>query len=478
MKKFKLRWLLFVLLFFLVYLIAGAVGPFIHYTKVSKETKKNFAASDCYRDNIGVDRAMLLETNKSAWDERIRLFNQAKERIILSTFDMRDGKSTRDLLAVLYHRAEEGIKIKILVDGVSGKIRMEGNELFYALSSHPNVEIKVYNELNLAMPWKTQGRMHDKYVIVDELAYILGGRNTFDYFIGDYPNKNMSYDREVLIYNTDPKLDGGDKSSLYQVEEYFERMWNKKECRLFHDQESLREDDKTKSMIHMLTRRYEKLKKENADLFKDCDYGEITCETNKVTLLSNPTGVYGKEPVLFYELSQLMKRAKDRVIIHTPYVVLNGYMKRELTDIARKVQNSRMVINSVENGDNFMASSDYLYRKKGVYDTGISMLEYDGGVSYHGKSIVIDEDMSIIGSYNMDLRSTYVDTELMLAVQSRKLTEELTGYMDEMEKDCRVVTGPDTYEVPEHIQVEEIPFWKKTAMRAVGLIMQPFRCMV
>ena len=82
---------------------------------------------------------------------------------------------------------------------------------------------------------QTQGRMHDKYVIVDELAYILGGRNTFDYFIGDYPNKNMSYDREVLIYNTDPKLDGGDKSSLYQVEEYFERMWKKKECRLFHD---------------------------------------------------------------------------------------------------------------------------------------------------------------------------------------------------------------------------------------------------
>ena len=63
--------------------------------------------------------------------------------------------------------------------------------------------------------------------------------------------------------------------------------------------------------------------------------------------------------------------------------------------------------------------------------------------------------MSNIGSYNMDLRSTYVDTELMLAVQSRELTEELTGYMEEMEKDCRTVTGPDTYEVPEHIQVEE-----------------------
>lgn len=478
MKRFKIRWLLYLLLFFLVYLIAGAVGPFHYYKKVSEETKKNISVSDCYRDHTGVDRAMLLETNKSAWDERIRLFHQAKERIILSTFDMRDGRSTRDLLAVLYHKAEEGIKIKILVDGVSGTIRMEGNELFYALSSHPNVEIKIYNKLNLAMPWKTQGRMHDKYVIVDELAYILGGRNTFDYFIGDYPNKNMSYDREVLIYNTDPGQHREDKSSLYQVEAYFSCMWNKKECSLFHNEESLGKDDKVKSMIDMLNKRYEKLKRENPDLFKSCDYSRVTCETNKVTLLSNPTGMYGKEPVLFYELSELMKQAKERVIIHTPYVVLNGYMKRELTEIAGKVPDSRMVINSVENGDNFMASSDYLYRKKGVYRTGLSLLEYDGGVSYHGKSVVIDEDMSIIGSYNMDLRSTYVDTELMLAVQSKELTEVLTGYMDEMEKDCRVVTGPDTYKVPAHIRVEEIGFWKKLAMRAVGLIMQPFRSMV
>ena len=44
--------------------------------------------------------------------------------------------------------------------------------------------------------------MHDKYVIVDDGAYILGGRNTFDYFLGDYDTKNKSLDREVLVYNT------------------------------------------------------------------------------------------------------------------------------------------------------------------------------------------------------------------------------------------------------------------------------------
>ena len=99
---------------------------------------------------------MILETNESAWEERLRLMNLAQERIILSTFDFRDGESPRDLLSIMLHKAEEGVQVKILVDGFSGLVRMERSEVFYALSSHPNVEIRLYNPINLAQPWKTQ----------------------------------------------------------------------------------------------------------------------------------------------------------------------------------------------------------------------------------------------------------------------------------------------------------------------------------
>ena len=51
------------------------------------------------------DRAQILETNRSAWTERLRLLSRAEESIILSTFDMRDGESTRDILSVLYQKA-------------------------------------------------------------------------------------------------------------------------------------------------------------------------------------------------------------------------------------------------------------------------------------------------------------------------------------------------------------------------------------
>ena len=43
----------------------------------------------------------------------------------------------------------------------------------------------------------------------------------------------------------------------------------------------------------------------------------------------------------------------------------------------------------------------------------------------HTKTIVVDDRMSIVGSYNWDMRSTYLDTELMLMIDSEKLNQHL-----------------------------------------------------
>ncbi len=149
--------ILLVLIVLVIVLIAAIVGPFMRYKEITKETEANFHIEDFRSDQVGPDRAQLLETNTSAWEERIRLFNRAEERIIMSTFDIRPGQSAQDVLAMLLHKAEEGVKVQVLVDGVSGLIRMEGEELFYALSSHPNAEIKIYNRLNVLTPWTSQG---------------------------------------------------------------------------------------------------------------------------------------------------------------------------------------------------------------------------------------------------------------------------------------------------------------------------------
>lgn len=464
------------ILLILIYLITGATVPFMHFPELRPETAEDFEPSVFRRGTPGVDRAALLETNESAWEERMRLLNRARERIVLSTFDMRPGESTRDILAVLLNRADKGVQVRILVDGFSGAIRMEGKALFYALSSHPNVEIRLYNPMNLFTPWKLQGRMHDKYVIVDDEAFILGGRNTFDYFIGTYTDKNVSRDREVLIYNTEP---GSTETSLCQLEAYFEQVWNLPVCKTFHDNEDLAKKKKVKAQRALLEERYEQLTEKNPELFDpEWDYGQFTCEAGSIRLISNPTGIYAKEPAAFYKLTELMKEAEERVVIQSPYVVCNSYMCEQLSALKEAVPNVKILLNSVENGDNFVASSDYLRNKHKILETGIPLYEYDGGISNHAKSILIDDDLSVIGSYNLDLRSTYLDTELMLVVESRELNRELCGYMNEMEEDSRRALPDGSYEVPEHVTVEEVPLWKRAAWGVTGFLLQPFRMLI
>ena len=486
----KKHWLPLLLLAAFLYLAIGATAPFFHYKTIPDKTKEQFSTGAFYQDGPGVDRAMILETNESAWEERLRFMNLARERIILSTFDFRDGESPRDLLSIMLHKAEEGVQVKILVDGFSGLVRMERSEVFYALSSHPNVEIRLYNPINLAQPWKTQGRMHDKYVIVDDYGYILGGRNTFDYFIGSYPTNSRSHDREVLVYNTAHQTDQSGASSLNQVLAYFDGVWNLDVCRPFHDDPGLAEKHKVKEAVEMLHDRYAALVASRPDLLDppaESDgsrraqalsyYAANTREAGKITLVSNPTGIYGKEPVVFFTLTELMKHAREDVTIHTPYAVFNAYMYDTMTEVNRHIPVD-MMINSVENGDNFFASSDYLRHRKKMAATGLTILEYDGGTSYHGKSVVIDHELSAIGSYNFDLRSTYLDTELMLVIQSKDLTAELETYMASYEQDCRLLLPDGSYQIPDHITVAEVPLWKHAAWAMVGLVMQPVRFLI
>ena len=90
------------------------------------------------------------------------------------------------MMASLLHAADRGVSVRILVDGISGFLDVKRNSWFQALASHENVSIRIYNPINLLKPWNLQARMHDKYVIVDQKMYLLGGRNTTNLFLGEY----------------------------------------------------------------------------------------------------------------------------------------------------------------------------------------------------------------------------------------------------------------------------------------------------
>ena len=214
----------------LVYLIAGAVIPFIQQPEVRQETVGQFRRTGFFGEEAGNERAALLVGNGEALEERIRLVEGARERIVLSTFEFRSDESGKDMLAALLAAADRGVSVQVLMDGFPAfkDLQLPDNPYFQALSAHENAQIAIYNPVNPLQPWKLMGRLHDKYLIADDTAYILGGRNTYDFFLGDYGGYK-NYDWDVLVYSEEP----GQGKSMNALKDYFKGVWELSLCRIW-----------------------------------------------------------------------------------------------------------------------------------------------------------------------------------------------------------------------------------------------------
>ena len=209
-----------ILLFLFLIYVALLVVPYISHKKVPTSYRENFNPNSFYSDITGNERVAYINDNNDALLYRLHMIENAKEEIILSTFDFNPSQSGKNVMAALIQASKRGVSVKVIVDGCHGFIDMYGNDYFQALASYPNISVRIYNTINLLKPYDIQARLHDKYVIVDNKMYLLGGRNTTNLFLGDY-SSSKNIDRELFVYNT--KEDKN--SSLSQLRTYFESVW-------------------------------------------------------------------------------------------------------------------------------------------------------------------------------------------------------------------------------------------------------------
>lgn len=432
-----------ILLFVFLIFIALLIVPYISHKEVSTSYRKNFNPSSFYSDNTGNERVAYLNDNNDALLYRLHMIENAKEEIILSTFDFNPSESGKDIMASLIQASKRGVSVRIIVDGTSGFIDLYGNDYFQALASYPNISVRIYNTINLLKPYDIQARLHDKYVIIDNKMYLLGGRNTTNLFLGDY-SSSKNIDRELFVYNT--KEDSN--SSLSQLRTYFESVWTLPDSKDYLCQ---KETDDVIKAKKVLENRYDYLRKTYKKAYGEWNFEELTMPANKITLLSNPIETENKEPLLWYSLQQLMLESKN-VTIYTPYIICGKEMYQGLEDLKAKNISVEFITNDVASGANPWGCTDYLNQKEKIWKTGAKVYEFMGEYSCHTKALLLDDRMSIVGSYNFDMRSTYQDTELMLAVDSpelnaiiRKEAERDKTYSKTMGEDGKYIYG-DNYE--------------------------------
>lgn len=142
------------------------------------------------------------------------------------------------------------------------------------------------------------------------------------------------------------------------------------------------------------------------ELFVPMDWRERTFETGRISLLTNPIQAENKEPWMWYSLNRLMSQGKQ-VIVYTPYIICGREMYHDLERLTSGGTEIQIITNDVASGANPWGCTDYLNQRRKIWDTGVQVYEYMGEHSCHTKAMVIDDRLSVVGSYNMDMRSTY-----------------------------------------------------------------------
>lgn len=327
------------------------------------------------------------------------------------------------------------------------------------------MEVKLYNPVDLLRPWKANYRMHDKYLIADDFAYILGGRNTDDLFLGEYVEK-YNDDRDILVYETVP----GNGRSYCQLQSYFEQIW-KLPCNKDY---GTYKSSWAKSGGETLRERYEWLQREYPEAFEKTDWEKETAAANRIQLYANPAEPVNKEPVLWSRLVKEMAQGKE-VLIQTPYIICSDKMYDDMTELSSGGTDIQLVINAVESGTNPFGCTDYLNQKKRIRKTGADIFEFLGEQAAHTKTILIDDTISIVGSCNLDMRSIYLDTELMLLIDCPELNQEIRTQIEEMKGQSRYVSADgETVDGAEYQEAEQ-SFGRKAFYGVLRILIVPFR---
>lgn len=114
----------------------------------------------------------------------------------------------------------------------------------------------------------------------------------------------------------------------------------------------------------------------------------------------------------------------------SPYLVPSKSLIDLLADKVRGGVSVLIVTNSLRSSDGVLAQAAYLRYRRRVARAGIDIREFKGPDSLHAKSMVIDDRIVLVGSYNVDPRSQNLNSEVMCMADDADTARALLDAID------------------------------------------------
>ncbi|MGV8943604.1 phospholipase D family protein [Thermomonas sp.] len=399
-------------------------------TALDREIAPLVAAHD------GMTGALLMPNGLDAFAARALSARQACRSLDLQYYIWHDDLVGHLLAREAWQAAERGVRVRILLDDLNGNGKDAG---LMILDAHPNIEIRVYN------PFRNRGgllrvlemaqrvfsinhRMHNKAWIADDRVAVLGGRNIGDEYFDASEQTNFR-DLDVMLFG--PKVS--------QASAVFDDYWNSPAAVPIHALGNASADE----LRRFLTQTRQEALGERARVYLARMVRSDTLRAyaeqrltphwlHRIDVVSDPPLKWkhdDRREWLVTKLVDVLAGTRDKALLISPYFVPGQEGTRALVGMVRDQHAFVGVItNSLAANDVPAVHAGYSKYRTQLLAGGVRLYEVRAnpgedasggnrvfgisGASLHTKAFLVDDRRGFIGSFNLDPRSAYVNTEM------------------------------------------------------------------
>ncbi|OTX34416.1 cardiolipin synthase [Bacillus thuringiensis serovar malayensis] len=342
---------------------------------------------------------------KSFYKQLFTDIREAKQSIYTYFFILSDDKSSHTFLNLLKEKAKEGVNVYLSVDRINdlsfeGKMINELREsgVHFTYSRKPELPFGFYSLLH---------RNHRRITTIDgEIGYI-GGFNIGDEYLGK--DKRFGYWRDYHV-----RLKGEGAKDL---EEQFALDWKRD----------------TKENIKRSTNKASK--------------------GNTLHTMASYNGHNVAEKYV-----ELINQAKHSVVITTPYFIAKNKELMNALIAAQKRGVTVKILWSYKPDLPLIKEAAYPYIRQAV-NNGITVYGYKKGM-FHGKLMLIDNELTVIGTTNFTARSFYINDEMNLYIHGGSIVSEVNEALTQDFHDSKEMTKKF---------FEKLSFWEHCKEKLGGL---------
>jgi putative cardiolipin synthase len=400
----------------------------------------------------------LLDSNEDGLQWRLALIDSARHSIDVQYYLWYGDDAGRILAKRLLDAADRGVKVRMLVDDLNtlfsdaGSIAMR-DRTAALMDAHPNLELRLFN------PWsnreiagrvgeglgdmqRVNQRMHNKALIVDNRATIIGGRNIGDEYMGLHAAFNF-HDLDVL----------GIGPVARQASAVFDAYWNSEWVMPVSALKiTVSPDEQAEALTKLVERVSDAQSLTRFPIQPQSWSTEFTALRN--TMHIGTSQVYSDLPVagtidhvMLEQIHAMLGAAQNELLIVNAYIIPTDRGITALRKLNSRGVEIKVLTNSLASHDVPAVNSHYKQWRKPILKTGAQLYEmrHDAAIQplvsdtpptqakfmgLHSKAMVVDREHVYIGSMNYDPRSAMINSEMGVFIESKGLGEALAQLIE------------------------------------------------